>query len=51
VLVSKAVFPEIEALHGDKGVWRLLEAHPEWVQEIELDLPASLTCPNSGTDV
>ena len=39
VLVSRTIFPQIEALRGDKGVWKLLEAHPEWVQEIELDLP------------
>ena len=39
VLVSRTIFPQIEALHGDKGVWKLLEAHPEWIQEIELDRP------------
>lgn len=39
VLVSRTIFPQIEALRGDKGVWKLLEAHPEWIQEIELDLP------------
>ncbi len=39
VLVSRTIFTEIEALRGDKGVWKLLEAHPEWIQEIELDLP------------
>ena len=39
VLVSGTIFPQIEALRGDKGVWKLLEAHPEWIQEIALDLP------------
>lgn len=39
VLVSRTIFPHIEVLRGDKGVWKLLEAHPEWIQEIELDLP------------
>jgi molybdenum cofactor cytidylyltransferase len=38
VLLSKTIFAEIRELHGDKGVWRLLEAHPEWVHEIEMDL-------------
>jgi molybdenum cofactor cytidylyltransferase len=38
VLVSRTIFPEIEVLRGDKGVWKLLEAHPEWIQEIPLDL-------------
>jgi molybdenum cofactor cytidylyltransferase len=61
VLVSRSIFPQIEALRGDKGVWKLLEAHPEWIREFELDLPlprdvnrwedyASLTG-HSGTDV
>jgi len=40
VLFSKTIFAEIQELHGDKGVWRLLEAHPEWVREIETDLPS-----------
>ena len=40
VLVRRAIFPQIEVLRGDKGVWKLLEAHPEWIREIELDLPA-----------
>jgi len=39
VLVSRTMFPQIEVLRGDKGVWKLLEAHPEWIREIELDLP------------
>jgi molybdenum cofactor cytidylyltransferase len=38
VLLSKTIFAEIRELHGDKGVWRLLEAHPEWVHEMEMDL-------------
>ena len=40
VLLSRTIFAEIQELHGDKGVWRLLEAHPEWVREIEMDLPS-----------
>ena len=40
VLLSRTIFPEIRELHGDKGVWRLLEAHPGWVHEIEMDLPS-----------
>ena len=40
VLLSKTIFDEIRELHGDKGVWRLLEAHPEWVREVEMNLPS-----------
>ncbi len=39
ILFTKALFEQLKALHGDKGVWKLLEAHPEWVREIELDKP------------
>jgi len=40
VLLSRKIFAEVQALHGDKGVWKLLEAHPQWVREIEMDLPS-----------
>jgi len=39
MLFSKALFEQLQALHGDKGVWKLLDAHPEWVREIEVDRP------------
>jgi molybdenum cofactor cytidylyltransferase len=39
LLFTKALFPQLKALHGDKGVWKLLAAHPEWVREIEIDRP------------
>ncbi len=39
MLFAKALFGELKALHGDKGVWKLLEVHPEWVREIEIDRP------------
>jgi len=39
MLFTKALFGELKALHGDKGVWKLCDAHPEWVREIELDRP------------
>ena len=28
-----------QALHGDKGVWKLCDAHPEWVHEVKVDQP------------
>ena len=37
LLFTKALFGQLKALHGDKGVWKLLEAHPEWVREVEID--------------
>jgi molybdenum cofactor cytidylyltransferase len=39
MLFTKALFGQLKALHGDKGVWKLCDAHPEWVREIELDRP------------
>jgi molybdenum cofactor cytidylyltransferase len=39
MLFAKALFEKLKALHGDKGVWKLLEAHPEWVGEVEVDRP------------
>lgn len=39
MLFTKALFGQLTALHGDKGVWKLCDAHPEWVREIELDRP------------
>lgn len=39
MLFTKAVFEQLKALHGDKGVWKLLDAHPEWVREVTVDQP------------
>ena len=39
MLFTKALFGQLKALHGDKGVWKLCDAHPEWVREIEVDRP------------
>jgi molybdenum cofactor cytidylyltransferase len=35
------VFDDLSGLHGDKGVWRLLEAHPDRVAEhpVDRDVP------------
>ena len=37
MVVGKAIFEQVKALHGDKGVWKLLEANPDWVTEVQLD--------------
>jgi molybdenum cofactor cytidylyltransferase len=31
---SPAAFPELAALHGDKGVWKLLDRHPERIARV-----------------
>ncbi|MFQ5682243.1 MAG: NTP transferase domain-containing protein [Candidatus Binatia bacterium] len=37
MLFAAALFEQLKALHGDKGVWKLLATHPEWVREVEVD--------------
>ena len=39
MLFAKALFGQLQALHGDKGVWKLCDAHPEWVHEVKVDQP------------
>ena len=39
MLFGKALFGQLKALHGDKGVWKLCDAHPERVHEVEIDHP------------
>jgi molybdenum cofactor cytidylyltransferase len=39
MLFARELFGQLKALHGDKGVWKILEAHPEWLGEVELDEP------------
>jgi molybdenum cofactor cytidylyltransferase len=39
MLFAKELFGQLKALHGDKGVWKLCDAHPEWLHEVEVDRP------------
>ena len=39
MLFAEALFGHLKALHGDKGVWKLCDAHPEWVHEVGVDQP------------
>jgi molybdenum cofactor cytidylyltransferase len=39
MLFARAMFGQLKALHGDKGVWKLCDAHPDWVYEVEADQP------------
>ena len=36
VVISRAMWPDLERLSGDQGAGRLLAAHPEWVEIIRL---------------
>ncbi|MBA3423540.1 MAG: nucleotidyltransferase family protein [Rubrobacter sp.] len=46
-IFSREAFGELRGLHGDKAVWKLIEAYPERVHEIELDaaLPPDVDTP------
>jgi molybdenum cofactor cytidylyltransferase len=37
VIFSREAFDDLRGLHGDKAVWKLIEAYPGRVQKIELD--------------
>jgi len=34
ILVDRALWPRLMSLEGDEGAKRLLQAHPEWVEEV-----------------
>jgi molybdenum cofactor cytidylyltransferase len=36
---SAAAFPTLRELHGDKAVWKVLDAQPERVRQVPLDRP------------
>jgi molybdenum cofactor cytidylyltransferase len=36
---SRSMFPELSALHGDKGVWKLLDRHAGEVVDVPVDGP------------
>lgn len=37
VLVSRELWPRLMSLAGDEGARRLLQAHPEWVEEVWIE--------------
>jgi molybdenum cofactor cytidylyltransferase len=39
MLFARELFGHLQALHGDKGVWKLCDAHPAWLHEVEVDQP------------
>ena len=36
---AREAFGELRSLHGDKAVWKLIEAHPKWVSRVEIAAP------------
>jgi molybdenum cofactor cytidylyltransferase len=46
-IFSREAFAELGGLHGDKAVWKLVEAYPERVRRVELDvdLPPDVDTP------
>lgn len=36
---SAGAFPTLASLHGDKAVWKIVDAHPERVRHVAVDLP------------
>lgn len=36
-LISRELWPRLMSLEGDEGAQKLLEAHPEWVEEVWLE--------------
>lgn len=37
LVFSAAAFPDLRALHGDKAVWKILDAHPERFRSVPAD--------------
>jgi molybdenum cofactor cytidylyltransferase len=39
MIFARPLFDRLLGLHGDKAAWKLVDANPDLVQEIEFDLP------------
>jgi molybdenum cofactor cytidylyltransferase len=37
LVFARSMFGELATLHGDKGVWKLLDRHPDWVADVPID--------------
>jgi molybdenum cofactor cytidylyltransferase len=44
---ARSAFDDLRGLHGDKAVWKLIEAHPQRVRRVEVDreLPPDIDTP------
>ena len=39
LLFSRDLFGLLHELHGDKAAWKILDRHPDWIHDIEVDRP------------
>ncbi|MCM3870064.1 MAG: nucleotidyltransferase family protein [Pyrinomonadaceae bacterium] len=39
MIFARPLFDQLVGLHGDKAAWKLVDANPDLVQEIQFDLP------------
>jgi CTP:molybdopterin cytidylyltransferase MocA len=39
MVFARALFDRLRQLQGDKAAWKILDAHPEWVRDIDVDRP------------
>jgi molybdenum cofactor cytidylyltransferase len=37
MIFARALYDQLQQLQGDKAAWKILDAHPEWVRDVELD--------------
>ena len=40
LVFARALFPQLEALQGDKAAWKIVDAHPDWIRLVPIDRPA-----------
>jgi molybdenum cofactor cytidylyltransferase len=40
LILPRSLFASLADLRGDKAAWKIVDAHPEWVQAVPLDQPA-----------
>ena len=40
LIFARSLFASLADLRGDKAAWKIVDAHPEWVQAVPLDQPA-----------
>jgi molybdenum cofactor cytidylyltransferase len=37
MVFARELFDQLRQLSGDKAAWKILDAHPEWVRDVEVD--------------
>jgi molybdenum cofactor cytidylyltransferase len=40
LIFARSLFAPLAELRGDKAAWKIVDAHPQWVQTVPLDQPA-----------